>query len=429
MTALNSINTSPPWRLFISPIDYEDILLTIDYMIKECAQKPIHLSTPSDEEEKKQLLEKAYQLALTCLSVNGVRNQDKELAFLLGDIFKQYAQLCYQSSFFATKQLLLMAWNMNLCATGLISQHLDLKDYSSLEDLKNHCLTHPRCLNALEEQFTTSNAEAHTAAVYSNNLVQKSPEKRLFHFGDTLRWLAYCYQQLDAYKAETNENNSRFAFLFSTSESLLLLADTEESLKALSDLYYQGWPFLHERKYPHDTTGIIAEYNKALTCDPSPEMAAKVALSRFFKLIKADRKIEAATYIQQAEKLIKELSDTPANQSLKANIHYGCARYFLDPDTINPEQAETHLELSLAYAKHLRSLGKDHLHFAFYHMRMAELKFILNDYAAAKESIEDAIHTFRRYPGSQQEHLEEAIALQTLIDKTIASTVDPLIAP
>lgn len=401
--------------LFFTTADFDDALLTMDGILKMYETRKGDSILVQDPAESKAMLERVYKQAMTCLSLCGARKPDKQLIFLLGDTIREYGHLCYQENFFIGKQIFLVAFQLQLYAMEFVNDCLDLKGFSSLEELTKHAKGKPNLFAAVEELILSMNIEACIAAAFMSTFAQSYPSRRLFNLADTIRWLGHCYQHIDKYQDLQPVNDLRYRQLFTLSEGIFLLMDDEKGRKELGDLYFQASPYMHQRQKGEDAQGICALYNKALACDDSPEMQVRVANMRFLTLFKAQQREEALYYLQQALAGIKKLPDTEQNRFLTANVHSNYAAYYMDPQTVDLEQAQMHLDHALKYAEKCRSVGEDRFYFAFYDMRAAELKLALGDYVQSKKYIDKAIATLNKNPESQRLYIGKAEALQSII--------------
>lgn len=390
-------------------VDFQDALLEIGVILEQTASFA----------NKKEQLERAYALALTCLTANRKRQPDRQLAFLTAEILFQYGRLCFDESYFGAKQILLAALNMHFYAVKLLNECIDLRDFASLDALRSKGEAKSDLFEAMEHLIATMDVDCCVSLAYTDTLVQRSPAKRLLNLAQILRWLGHSYQNIDACKLPHPDNLARFEQLFNTSEALLLLADSEESKRELADLYYQAWPFMHQFKDPDDVEGVCALYETALTYDSSTEMQARVANMRFLALFSAGRKDESLPYIQKAIALAETLEDTPKHRFLLANFYHNFAGYLMTPETVDLEQAQACLQRVDDYATACRAAGRDHLYFALYDMRLAELKMVQGDDETAKQIIARALATLQKHPHSQQPHLLKAEAIQSLINQRI----------
>lgn len=409
-----------PSRCFFTAHDFEDTLLTIDSLLKDYETRKADPKSHFDRAESKAVLEKAYSLALSCLNLSGKQGKpDKQLIFLLGDILRQYGHLCYTENFFISKQVFLAALNMHFYAIDMLNSCFDMQEFKSLEDLSKRADTKPNLFAVMEEHVLTTHVEGFVSAALSNTFALSYPTRRLLNVADNFRWLGHCYQHLDSYQAPKPVHDHLFRQLFSLSEGVLFLVDDERSRRELADLYFQASPYMHQRQKPEDVQVLCGLFNKVLSCDSSPEMQIRVANMRFLFLFKAQQRDEARMYLQQALELSKGLPDNDQNQFLLANLHNNCAGYFMDPQTVDLERAQSHLNKALLYAAKNRAAGEDRFYFAIYDMRLAELKLVVGQYSQAKEAIERAIKTLQKNPESQQAFIGKAEALRSIINDAL----------
>ena len=423
---LRCLESFNPVRYCFTTADFDNHLLTIDGLLRDYEKKIADPSTAFHISEKKQLLEDAYALALICLDASNKSKPDKQLIFLIGDILRQYGHLCYADSFLDSKQILLASLNMQLYAIDLIPTCFDMLEFSSLDDLKKQAQAKPNLFSATEDLIPSTQTECCVLAALTNTLAQGYPSRRLFNLADTVRWLGHCYQRIDSYCALNSANDQRFAQLFDLSEALLLIIDDERSRRELGDLYFRAWPFMHQRKHPEDVDQLCALYKKALSYDPSPEMQARVANMCFLCLSKAQRNDEAFACIKQAVEVAKKLSEHGSNRLLIAEVHNNYASHFMDTETLDLKQAEECLNVSLSYAAKCRQEGEDHVRFAAYDMRFAEIKLVLGEFEKATEAIERAIGTLKKIPPSKQALLVKAESLKCLIAEVVQDGLERL---
>ena len=395
--------------------NFDDYLLTIDGLLRNYETSMGDPTAIFGRAEKKQQLEKAYRLALVCLEASPKHKPDKQLVFLMGDILRQYATVCYAENFLESKQLLLAAFNMHLYAIDLLDKCFDMQEFCSLDELKTQLKSKPHLFDAVEDLILTTHTERCISAALTSILAQAYPSRRLYNLADTARRLGCCYQHLDSYCAAGTSNDQRFGQLFNLSEALLLLIDDARSRRELGDLYCQAFPFIYQRQHPEAVDELCDRYKKALIYDSSPAMQARAASLSYLCLFKAGRKSEAYVCIKQAVDATKQLADHEANRLLIAEVHHHYAGYFMDQATVDLPQAEAALAVSLRHAAMCRRVGDDHLYFAAYDLRLAELKLVMGAYAEAKDAVDSGIRTLKKFPESQQPFIGQAEALQAII--------------
>lgn len=409
-----------PWNSCFTSTDFEDALIDLHAILNQIdsASKDGMVEGHLSSEEKKALLENAFNLASLCSKAAGKQKPDKQLCFLLADILRQYALVCYEENYFATKQILVLALNLHLYCIGIFNECLPIDDFSSLEDLKKQCEAKPTLFSAMERSIASTSGDRCLTLAHTSSFLEPSPKKKLYSLAETARWLGQCYQNLDQDKLNRADSDLRFSQLFELSESLHLLIDDENSKHCLADLYYQAWPFMHLRKKPLEVNEACQLYEKALFYDGSQEMQARIANGRFLILFSHERKKEALPFIQKALSLAERLNDSDKHRLLLANIYYNYSRYLMDPEALDLEQAEVFLSKACNYAAKCRAEGKDHLQFALYDLQFAEFKFVMGEFQTADEIVERSLITLQKQPQSQHPYLFHAEALKSLISKT-----------
>lgn len=422
LRCLQAIN---PRRCFFTTADLEDILANIDDILKKTETFKIELLSELplfQREKQKQLLEKAYELSLSCVFSFNKKSLNRQLAFRIGNILRHYGRLCFEENYFSSKQILLLALNMQFYAIGLINECIDITDFETLEELKKQGSARPNLFEFMEDLILTTHRQQCLLLAKDDAFLQSHHGMRLFSLADIARWLGYCYQNIDRYSTSQPINDRRFEQLFWLSEELLLLIDDESNQRSLAELYYRAWPFMYQRHYPEDVEGICALYNKALVCDNSQEMKIRVANMRFLACFKAGEKGKASNYLKEALDLAENSSVKNQNEFLMANLYNNYAAYLMDPETLDPEKALQYLQLATSYAAQCRAQGYDHQYFGVYDMRMAELQFLLGDFKAAMKAVESALITLKKYPESHHGFLDKAQALRSVIDKTLENS-------
>ncbi|HEV8052099.1 MAG TPA: hypothetical protein VGP47_06375 [Parachlamydiaceae bacterium] len=407
-----------PWNSCFTATNFEDALIDIKVILNtvDCPSNDHSKPSPTFR-EKKLLLEKAYNLATTCLNAAAKPKPDKELSFLLADILRQYATLCFDENYFGAKQILLIALNLHLYTIGIFNECIDIRDFLSLEDLKKQCEAKPALFRSMEDTILSTSPDRCMTLAYKDSFVRPPSEKRLYSLAETVRWLGYSYKSIDQNKTITPENDLRFSQLFGLSESLYLFIDDDESKHALADLYFQAWPFMHGRKNPQDAAGIFQNYEKALFYDSSPEMQANIGNSLFVSLFENGQKSEALQVLKKAILGAESLEENERKQFLLSSLYDNYASYLMDPETLDLVEAGIYLQRVEAYVVRSRLDERDHLQFAFYDMRYAEYKLVMDEFDAAKEIIQRALNTIQKQPQSQQPHMIKAQALKSLIHK------------
>lgn len=415
-----------PWNSCFTAINFEDALIDVNVILNTL--NPLSNDLVKSQHtlaEKKALLEKAFKLATMCLNAAGKQNPDKQLSYLLADLLRQYAALCFEDNYFGAKQILLIALNWHLYTIGIFDECIDIRNFPSLEDLKRHSEAKPTHFRAMEESILSTSPDRCMTLAYKDSFVRLHPEQRLHSLAETAKWLGYSYQNIDETKTVTPENNLRFSQLFGLSESLYLFINNKDSKKALADLYFQAWPFMHQRKHPHDITGAFNQYEKALAYDSSDEMQARIGNELFMALFESGQKSEAVKVIKKAISDVEGIEDSERKDSLLASLYDNYAHYLMDPETLDLEEAQKYMEKTQAYASKCRLEERDCLQFALYDMRYAEFKLLMDEFETAKELVGRALDTLHKQPQSQHPHILKAEALKSLIHKLISLSHTP----
>lgn len=417
---LQFIEALNPYHSCFTVADFDDALIDIQLILKKLESSSAnesHALLSSDDQID--LLEKAFHFAAICLKATNKQKPDRQLTFLLADILRQYATLCYQENYFSAKQILVIALNLHLYTIDIFNECLDLRDVTSLDDLKKQCAANLNFFHTMEQSILSTSMERCLTLAYTHNFMQSSPQKKLFSLAETARWLGHCYQNISLTALSNPENELRFSQLFGLSEALHLLNDDEAGKHALANLYLKAWPFMLQQKNPPDVLEIFHFYDTALAYDSSREMQARVDYGRFFTLFSNGHASEALPFLQKAITLTEDLEVTDRQKFFLSTLYDSFAGYWMNPETLDLEQAKIYLEKAESYASQCRAMGKDRLEFALYDLRLAEFKFILGEFEAAGEIAERSIITLQKYPQSQQPHLIKAEALKSLIAKAL----------
>lgn len=415
MRFLEALN---PWNSCFTATNFEDALIDINVILNTIdspSNDPI--KSPLTIQEKKSLLEKAFKLAIMCLNASGKQKPDKQLSFLLAELLRQYATIGFDENYFGAKQILLIALNFHLYTIGVFNDCIEIRDFPTLKDLKRHSEAKLAHFRSMEESILSTSPDRCMALAYKDSFARPHREKRLYSFAETVKWLGYSYQNIDENKTVTRENDLRFSQLFGLSESLHLLIDNEDSRQALADLYFQAWPFMHQRKYPQDTAGTFQQYEKALAYDSSLKMQARIGNELFMALFANGKKAEALQVIRKAIFDAESLEDNEDKDFLLSCLYDNYASYLMEPETLDLKEAQLYMKKTAAYASKRKEEGRDHLQFALYDMRHAELKLVMGEFEAAKELVTRSINTLHKQPQSQYPHLLKAEALKSLINK------------
>lgn len=406
-----------PFNCCFTTNDFDDAIVDIEMLLTDVS-KDAYTSIPAAELEQKILkLEQGYSLAMRCLAELGNKKSDFQLTSLIADILSTYGRLNFETDVFAAKQILLASLSYHLYAIGLTDQGVDLEPFSSLKDLKEQCSTKAYLFDSIEHLAETTDPNSCLVAALKETFIQPFSQKRLMNFAQTLRWLGHSYQHLDTHKNISIKHEQLFANLFHASEGLFLLIDSPAVKEQLADLYYEAWPFMHQRLHPQDAAGIYNLYNKALALNASPEMQARVANKRFLTLFLANQHDEAVKQIKKAIALAETVDDTESNRFLLANLYFNYACALLNPKYFDIEQAEIHFNRASRFATQSRDKGRDHIHFAIYDMRIAEFRLAKGELDAAKSAANRAYNTLNKFPHNQQPHILKAEALLSLINK------------
>jgi tetratricopeptide (TPR) repeat protein len=407
-----------PWNSCFTTSDFEDALIDIDVILTRISEASKDHKKPLSYQEKISLLENAYSLAFVCLKASHKYPPDKSLSILLTEILRQYASLNFKNNYFSTKQLLLVALNLHLYTIGIFSECIDLRDFITLDDLKKQSEAKPALFYCMEDSILSTSIDRCMTLAYTDNFMRYPSNSRLFRLAETVRYLGYCYQKLDSYLSPTHDNDLRFSQLFKLSEGLHLFINSPESKLALGDLYFQSWPFMYARNCPNDVEGICKLYEKALDYDSSPEMQALIADRQFQVLFSHGKKQESVAFLQKAVLQAETLDDNDDNRRLLSGLYHSLACYHMDPESLDLNQAEINLSKASKYASLKRSEGVDLLEFAHLDMQYAELKFVKEDFNAAKDLVERALTTLKKQPQSYSSLNLQAEALKNLIERT-----------
>ncbi len=412
MSSLEAINFG---CCFFTTADYEDALLSIDNLLAQYRTYEMSTETFFDRDKKIQLLEKAYKLALHCLSATENRKPEPKLIFLIGDVVRLYAHLFFMAERSTCRSLSLISFDLQLYAMGMSNQCFDLCPFKTLHELQARLQRNIKLADSIEELMLTTHVDSYISTAFTHTLALSAPTKRLFALADTARLLCCCYQQEDGRQAD----EKRCELLFTLSEGLFLLMNDEVGTRELGGLYYQILSRQHRRKSPSDLDGLFAIYDKALAYDHSTEMQVKIANCCFAVLFNVDRKKEAITYLRQALLDIKMLADTEDSRYLIAEVHHHFAEYCLEPETIDLEEAERSLNIAVQYASQSRLVGIERKSFVAFDMHQALLKLVLGDLPMAKEAIMRAVNALQKHALNYEELADKIKVLQAIIDDSL----------
>lgn len=402
-----------PWSSCFTINDHQVTLRDIALILKNIDPSTKNLRDTSAK------LNDAFKLAAHLLRASSkITQPDKQLSFLVADILTQYAKLCFEDNYSVSKEILLIALNYHFYAIGILNECIEIK-FLSVDELYNHCFSVSTLHPCMEQCILTTSMDRCLALAYTESFLQPSPNKRLFSLAETARWLGHCYQNLKPFQQTTEENDLRFAQLFPLTENLLLLNFNDESKRALADLYFEAWPFMHQRKNPLDIESICQIYEKPLLYNPSHEMQARVAHMCFQTLFSNGKKAEALPFIQKAIVLAEKLEANDANRFLLFNIYDSYAGHLMDPESLDLEQADIYLDKVVEYTDECGALGDDHWKFAAYDLRYAELKFFTGNFKIAKDLVERALITLQNNRPNHEDLIIKADALKSLITKAL----------
>lgn len=405
----------------MSSIDVDDVVAKVDSILKEISLLPEQRAPDLikiQKEYKKQQLEKAYAQVLQGLALCHKCTPDKNLALRMGDILRQYARLGFEENFTTCKQILMASLNVQFYAIGLIDECINMSDFHSIKDLKKQSAAKPNLFKFMDDLILTTHQDRCLSLAWTSKESNLLPPERMFILATTLRWLGHCFQNIDSYKTAHPTNDRRFEQIYYLSEAILLLADNDQSREELAELYYNSWPFMHGRKYPDDVEGKCAIYDKCLVYNSEPEMKARVANMRFIILANAGEKERSTNYLKEAMAIREEMAENKQNGFLLANLRNNYAAYLMDLPTPNLEDAEKYTRMAINYSSACRSNEEDHLYFAIYDSRLAKIMHLTGRNDEALEFINRAINTLNKYPESNKDLMEKALAVKALLVPT-----------
>lgn len=398
-----------PCKTCLSIGDFDDALLEIQSLLKQG-------ETSSGQANKQSILENAFKLAYACLHATRKSNPDKQLALLFAEILRQYASLYYKEDIFTAKQILLASLGCHLYGIQLFSDCIDMRDFHSLNDLKLIAQSRPLLFSALEQSIFSMHGDTCMTRAYKSSFIQQDSQKNLFLLAETIRGFGHCCQHLTANAQTDSRETPSFQPLLRLSESLLLLAQNEDSHHALADLYVQARPYLHSQ--PQDAAELEHFYDICLSYDSSAEMRARVARQHFLVLSNNGYRAEALSHIHVALNIVATLQENDYKFALLAELCNDYAKYLMHPENPDVTLAEQLLETSINYTDQCRASGRDCFSFALYDISSAELHLLKGKLETAKNFIERALTTLHKYPYQQEALLIKAEALKSLIHKT-----------
>lgn len=412
---IGSLLSSLPFCCMQS-MNVEEAMAHADLILKELnalpeERKPDLIKLQKDL--KKQQLEKAYEHVLDGLSLCCKTTPNKELALRVGDILRQYGRLCYEENFATSKQILLASLNVQFYAIGLIDECVDISQFPSLKDLKKQGATNPNLFKFMDDLILTTHQDRPLSLIWTCKESKLFSTENMFILASTLRWLGHCLQNIDNYKVAHPLNDRRFEQIYFLSEAILLLADNEPCREELAELYYNAWPFMHGRKYPHDIEGKCAIYDKCLAYNSSAEMKARIANMRFIILSDSGVTERAARYLKEAMSIREKMPENKQNGLLLANLRNNYAAYLLELNPPELEEAEKYTRMAINYSSACRANDEDQLYFAIYDSRLAKIMQLTGRNEEAMELINRAINTLKKYPESNKELMEKALFIKT----------------
>ncbi len=238
------------------------------------------------------------------------------------------------------------------------------------------------------------------------SLVQKTfeknftPEQRLF-LAQTLRWLGHCYQNIDTFKAISNENNDRFNFLYGSAEELLKLDNSESSKLELAELYYNTGFFMHLREKQGDYLGACETYEKALGLNPSEAMQARVRNMRSRLRDAAGIKTTPEEFKNDVLEAYLKVPTDQQDPFLIAMYYNNYAKMIIcqsEPDLAVAEEALAHTVAYMEKAE--RGEVESHAYFGGFYRNVAELKLMQKNTVGALEAYAKAAELDSRNPDS-----------------------------
>lgn len=362
---------------------------------------------------KKQELEKAYRLAIENFPCFNQAAPDKMLALYLGEVMFNYGRLCYEENFNLSKEIQLAALSMQLYAYGILDRCIALKDFDTLEDMKMQAAVRGSLFPEMEQKILDLDLSHCLDKVGKTRFAPAFAKERDFALATTLRWLGHCYQNIDKYLESNPLNDRRYEQLYYFSESILKNhLDDQACLMELSELYYNSWSFLHERKHPGDWKGKCATYDRVLEINKDHEMRARVANMRFGILDSHGQHDEAVKYLQEAMEIRAALPETKQNGFLLGNLRNNYVYHLLRQPEPDLEKADKMIRLALCYSSESRANGEDHMYFAIWDMKLAQIYLLKGNKTEALQMIEKAIGTLSKYPESNASLLSQALGLK-----------------
>lgn len=399
-----------PCKSWLSITDFDDALLDLHTLLKQA-------EATFCEEDKQKILEKAFKLASACLHATKKGNPNKHLALIFAEILRQYAALCCEENVYIAKQIFLASLGCHLYGIDCFSTCIDMHDFASLKDLKSAAASQPLLFSNLESSILSMPGDTCLIQAYKSSFIQQDSQKNLFCLAEALRGLGHSYQCLHEGSLSIPAPSPFFRPLLQLSESLLLLAQNDESRRALADLYVQARHYLHSQ--PQTLEEIEHFYDICLSYDSSEGMQVRVAHQYFLILSQHGYRKEALPYIHQALNTIAGISLEHEKQlSLLANLCNDYALYLMNPHTPDLKLAEQLLETSVNYANRSRAAGRDLFIFARYDISSAQLYLLKGDLQTARNLIERALATLHKYPFHHEDLLIQAEALKSLIHQT-----------
>lgn len=409
-----------PLNYFFTSIDYDEKLMEIEAFLKGvyAPQQNGH-EAPSRREKCRESLEKAYALASLCQRSSGKQAPETQLSLMLADILLAQALDNIATCPFSSKQLLLAALSFHLHAVGISDCKINLRDFTSLNDLTKTLENHPGFFASFESELLSLESGRCAALAYSDTFALPNRARRLFQFAETARWLSHCYCLLSGSSDKPGDDSRHFDLLTGIAEPLYLLVGDAASKKALADLYMRHWPFVHIKRNPEDMSGAEALLQKAYACDPSTLTAERIGLQRYLLGFRLSTPEQSKDVLLAIIAKAGQLEDSEDKDEFLAKLIYYYSGVLLLLETPDLEFANRIVDELQNYVTTRRACGYDSIEFALYDLRLAELKIIQNSLPEAAIAVRRALGLLQRSPQSHADDLYRALAMQKFIhDRT-----------